>query len=165
MLLSRLDKAYLSTAPTLGVVEAAFGTELTSYWLEVQITTIDMFQGSRTGDSESIAELSKLILSQYKSLKLSEFALFIARFKLGMYGKFYGAFDAIAVAEALKKFVKDKEIEIDVVERRVQAEKRNETRKMWPEGFTSLSWYQECKKRRAANDVAWLEEHKEFLKQ
>lgn len=122
-----------------------------------------MFQGSRTGDSESIAELSKLILSQYKSLKLSEFALFIARFKLGMYGKFYGAFDAIAVAEALKKFVKDKEVEIDVVERRVQAEKRNETRKMWPEGYTSLSWYQECKKRRAANDVAWLEEHKEFL--
>ena len=56
-----------------------------------------------------------MFVRQYHYIKLTEFILFVARFKLGRYGKFYGYFDTITIGEAFRKFLKDRSDELDII--------------------------------------------------
>ena len=50
------------------------------------------------GGRIKVVKIDKATMDYY--IKLTEFILFVARFKLGRYGKFYGYFDTITIGEA-----------------------------------------------------------------
>ena len=66
----------------------------------------------------ALEEFSKLFVAQYHYIKLTEFLSFVARFKLGRYGKFYGYFDTMTIGEAFHRFLKERSDELDTVIRR-----------------------------------------------
>lgn len=81
--------------------------------------TIDFASSTKEGaDENALNEFSGLFVSQYHYIKLTEFILFVARFKLGRYGKFYGYFDTITVGEAFRKFLRERSDELDIIIRR-----------------------------------------------
>lgn len=55
-----------------------------------------------------LTNLAASIYNEYAYLKLSEFMLFFQRFKLGHYGRFYGAVDPIRITEALLEFKQER---------------------------------------------------------
>lgn len=150
-LLNHTEVAYFSPAPTLGLVVSAYGWDAAVLWLKVQILSIDRYNGTtKDCDLDSISEAATLFARKYSSLKLTEFMLFFARFKLGFYGRFYGAFDPIALGEAFRRFLGHRAKEIGEMERR-----RCRPEDRWfvpPEGYSSLTWYREVKARAAQGD-------------
>ena len=103
MLLADTEKAYSEKSPTLSDLERMYG------------------YGSSTkegADENALNEFSRLFVGQYHYIKLTEFILFVARFKLGRYGKFYGYFDTITVGEAFRKFLRERSDELDIIIRR-----------------------------------------------
>lgn len=150
-LLGNADVAYMSDTPTIGLLAEVYGWDNAVFWLKMQIASLDRYNGStKECDLAVIGEVALLFARRYARVKLTEFMLFIARFKLGIYGKFYGVFDPISLGEAFKLFLRHREKEIAEIERT-----RNEPGSTWfipPEGYTSLSWYQEVKRRAAKGD-------------
>lgn len=156
-LLNNLEIAYFSNTPTIGLVSETFGWDSAFIWMKTQITTIDFYNGTvKDGDYDSIGEAAMLFVRQYGYIKLTEFMLFVARFKLGLYGKFYGSFDPIALGECFKLFLRHREKEIFEIERkRLQVYGSN-----WfvpPKGYSSLTWYQELKSRASLGDAGAIE--------
>lgn len=165
LLLSDVEKAYSDKAPTLAVVSQVYGIDSAVWWVKTQIMSVDMYNSTkRDGDENDIIELSKLIVRGYPHVRLTEFALFVARFKLGLYGKFYGAFDPIAVGESFGKFLYQRRHEFERAERmRIQREieeSRAIVRDSIPDGYTSLSWYKELQERAKNGDADAIEELK-----
>ena len=155
------EKVYNSDAPTIGLVSTAYGRDLSLQWINIQLNSIDQFTQVKNDLPESSRkELAELILSHYSALKLPEFMLFVARFKLGLYGKFYGSFDPIAFCEAIKKFMSDRTIELERMRIRTGQKEAEERAFVPPEGFTSLSWYQYLKQRAQEGDVNAIEQLK-----
>lgn len=69
-------------------------------------------------DMNALIEFSNLFCRQYHGIKLTEFLLFVARFKLGQYGKFYGYFDMLTIGDAFKKFMRERSYEMELIERK-----------------------------------------------
>lgn len=153
LLMSDPDKAYSHKAPFIGDILRIYGADSAILWVKTQIMTIDFFSSTKKdGDEEAINELSSLIVYKYKHMYLTEFILFVSRFKLGLYGKFYGAFDPITLSEALDKHRKYAERECERAERNRLQQEIEMRRFTPPEGYTSLSLYQELKKRAENGD-------------
>lgn len=157
LLLSNIEKVYSDKAPTLAVVSEVYGVDSAVWWVRTQVLSIDLYNATKhSGDENDITELAKLIVRGYPHIRLTEFSLFVARFKLGLYGKFYGAFDPITVGEAFKRFLYQRGHEYERAERmrnqREIEESRAAVRDNIPEGYTSLSWYQELKQRASNGD-------------
>lgn len=95
-------------------------------WVKTQLTGIDFVSSTKKdADVDALEEFSNLFSRQYRSVKLTEFLSFVARFKLGQYGKFYGYFDMLTIGEAFKKFMRERDYEIDSIERRKNNQKRD----------------------------------------
>lgn len=158
LLMNNVDKTYSTKAPTIGEIANAYGFDAAILWVKTQILTIDFYNSTKKEAEEAaMNELSSLIAYRYRNMHLTEFILFIARFKLGLYGKFYGAFDPIALGEALNKHSRDTAREFERAERdRLQREIENR-RFTPPDGYSSLSWYQELKKRAQTGDIEAIE--------
>lgn len=158
---NNIEKVYESDAPTIGLVADAYGRNSALDWINTQLHSVDLFTQVKNDLCEDARkELAELILSQYGFLKLPEFMLFVARFKLGLYGKFYGSFDPIAFCEAIKKFRTDRNMELERI--RINSLKREvEAREFVPpDGYTSLSWYRELQERARNGDADAIEELK-----
>lgn len=152
VLLNHVETAYLSDTPTIGLVSETFGFDNAALWIQTQIMTIDFYNGTTTdGDYNSIKEMSMLFARMYGHIKLTEFLLFIARFKLGIYGKFYGSFDPIALGESFKLFLRGKAKEMTDIEHDKAAAYGSDWFKP-PKGYSSLTWYQELKRRASEGD-------------
>ncbi|MGN8992097.1 hypothetical protein SAMN05444376_3054 [Bacteroides clarus YIT 12056] len=116
ILLADLDKAYSEKSPTLSDLERMYGDGSSSLWAKTQLLTIDFASATKeSADENALNEFSNLFVRQYHYIKLTEFILFVARFKLGRYGKFYGYFDTITIGEAFRKFLKDRSDELDII--------------------------------------------------
>lgn len=147
-LLANVDKAYSDNSPTLRIISEAYGGDSAIIWIKTQVLAIDFYNGAKKeGDEAAIIEFSKLIVRGYPNIKLTEFALFAARFKLGQYGKFYGGFDPITLGEAFRKFLDYRTMELDKLEKQRTQSEIEARRAVIPDGYTSLSWYQELKER------------------
>lgn len=148
------EKAYNSDTPTLLLVSEAYGREKAIKWIEIQLNSLDLYtQVKNDLDEAARNEMANLILSHYGFLKLPEFMLFIARFKLGIYGRFYGSFDPLVLCESLKKFRVDRNAELERLRILNEQRKAEQERDIQiPEGYTSWTWYQETKRRAAAGD-------------
>lgn len=108
--LSLSDRAaFLSRAPTLGVVKRAYGDAFIESWIEKILFNISEFAGSRIKMNVSQFEITaRLILSEYAIFKVTEFILFCQRFLLGRYGKFYGSVDPMTILDGMSDFAKDR---------------------------------------------------------
>lgn len=116
MLLADTEKAYSEKSPTLSDLERMYGYGSSSLWVKTQLLTIDFASSTKEGaDENALSEFSRLFVRQYHYIKLTEFILFVARFKLGRYGKFYGYFDTITVGEAFRKFLRERSDELDII--------------------------------------------------
>nr|DAZ72504.1 MAG TPA: hypothetical protein [Caudoviricetes sp.] len=155
---NNIDKVFNSDTPTLLLVSEVYGREKAIKWIEVHINSIDLYTQVKNDLNEGARnEMANLILSHYGFLKLPEFMLFVARFKLGIYGRFYGSFDPLVLCEALKKFRIDRNEELERIRIRNAQRETEERAVQIPEGYTSWTWYQELKKRAEAGDLEAIE--------
>lgn len=150
-LLNNLQVAYLSETPTVGLLAEAYGWDKAVFWLKAQLLSLDRYNGT-TGDCELevIGETATLFARNYPHIRMTEIMLFLARFKLGVYGKFYGSFDPIALGEAFRKHLRGRMQEVVELERKCN--RKDEEEFVPPPGYTSWTWYQEVKRRAAAGD-------------
>ena len=119
VLLTDIEKAYSDKSPTISDLERMYGSGSATLWIKTQLMTLDFASGTKDGaDMNVLQEFSALFAAKYYHIKLTEFLLFMARFKLGQYGKFYSYFDVIAVGEAFKRFLLERNEEIDIVIRK-----------------------------------------------
>lgn len=108
---------------------------------------------------EQLSELAEIFLSEYYYVNTAEVCLFIARFKAGKYGRFYGAIDPMKITSAMLDYISERRKDIERKEReeyRMQREKDIEER-----GSNRISYaeYIELKCRADAGD----EEAKKLL--
>lgn len=95
--------------PTLELLASAYGEETPEEWLVIQLGGLSDFAEVRTKmSSAQIRELARLVLAAYGWLNAAEVHFFLARFKLGLYGRFYAAVDPMRVTTALLDYVQER---------------------------------------------------------
>lgn len=147
--MGNVEKAYTSETPCLIHIERMHGADSMVHWIKGQILALF---GSSTSDDKGISEgislFAQSFAMQVKGFKLTELMLFFARYKSGKYDNSFTKFDARRIGNAFfKEFIPERNMELDRINsKRIQheIEKRRFTP---PEGYTSLSWYEELKKR------------------
>ncbi len=103
------ERCYFGTAPTMGMVNTAYGKKTAQEWLTAQLADLSEFSGARdkiTG--RQIKQLADIIATDYHWLKISEIMLFFRKFKRGEYGKFYGAVDPLTITQGIQEFLRDR---------------------------------------------------------
>lgn len=106
---ANLQRCYMGKAPTLTVVNEAFGKNITETWLAIQIQNLSEFSGVRDKiDTTQIDMLAKVIIATFPYLKVTELMHFFLLFKSGKFGKFYGVVDGLVITEALQDFCRER---------------------------------------------------------
>lgn len=148
------ERAYLSDCPSLKQYSLAHGEKMAERWLYMQIMAL---YGSSSNTDKGIVDGIRLFAASFareaSSFKLSELMLFFARYKAGKYDNSYYSFDTRRIGNAFfKEFLPERQRELDRITKE-EEQKRIESRRFTPpEGYTSLSWYQELKKRASQGD-------------
>lgn len=105
--------------PSLGLIRTTYGTDVAVELLKIHIRDlfdyVEMEQGSNDG---RIRELAGLILEQYYYINIAEFIYFIGEVKLAKYGIFYGKSGTHQLAAMLQAYIKERNREIDIIERK-----------------------------------------------
>lgn len=118
--------------PTLGLLASTYGDETPLEWLKIQFGTLNDFAEVSTKiANEQLNELAEIFLSEYYYINAAEICFFIARFKSGKYGRFYGAIDPMKITSAMLEYIKERRIDIERYEReqyRMQHQKEIEER-------------------------------------
>lgn len=154
LLMENVNKSYSDKSPTIGDLSELYGYDAAILWLKTQILSLDFVSSTKQdADDNAVIEFCKLFVRRYKYIRLTEFILFIGRFKVGQYGRFYGYFDALTIGDAFRnKFLRERSYEDERAERaRIQQNIADRTF-VPPEGYSSLTWYQELKRRAAEGD-------------
>ncbi len=103
------NRCHFTNAPTLALANAAYGRGTAEAWLTAQLADLSEFSGARDKlTPEQLRQTVTLVAGEYHWLNMAEIMLFCRRFKLGQYGKFYGAVDPIAVTGALRDFCRER---------------------------------------------------------
>lgn len=152
--MNNVEKAYLAECPTLYDYEEKFGVEYASMWIRCQVMAL---YGSSSNSDKGVADGIKLFsdsfASQVKMFKLSELMLFFARYKAGKYDNSYLSFDARRIGNAFfKEFIKDRNYELDRININSEQERIERRRFVAPDGYNSLSYYQDIKMRAERGD-------------
>lgn len=104
-----IRRAYMGTAPALGVVSNAFGENVTKAWLSIQLIDLSEFSGCKDKLSTfQISSIAEVIMAEWGYVKVTELMHFFLQFKAGRYGKFYGAVDGLVITEALQEFARER---------------------------------------------------------
>lgn len=99
----------MGTAPSLVVVREAYGKGAAQSWLAFQLRDLSEFSGAKEKlGIAQIDDITEVILSQFAYLKVTELMHFFLLFKSGKFGKFYGAVDGLAIMEALREFIAER---------------------------------------------------------
>lgn len=126
------DLAMNSSIPTLGLLASTYGDETPLEWLKIQFGTLNDFAEVSTKiNKEQLNELAEIFISEYYYLNAAEICFFIARFKSGKYGRFYGAIDPMKITSAMLDYIRERRIDIERYEReqyRIQRQKEIEER-------------------------------------
>ena len=124
------NRCHFGAAPTLGEINAAFGSNTASAWLVPQLYNLSEYCGCKdklTGNE--LKECAQVIANEYYFLKVSELMLFFYRFKFGKYGRFYGSVDPMIVTTSLQSFMKERDKAYEAKEREERDEKERESRR------------------------------------
>lgn len=112
-----LQRVYMGKAPTLSVLNEAFGKNITETWLAIQIQNLSEFSGVKDKiDTTQIDMLAKVIIATFHFLKVTELMHFFLLFKSGKFGKFYGVVDGLVITEALQDFCRERNNKIFLFE-------------------------------------------------
>lgn len=113
-----IERAYTGAAPSLATVAEAYGKGTARSWLMIQLDNLAEFSGSRQKmPIAKTEEVAFLIIAEYGYLRLTELMHFFRRFKLGAYGRFYGAIDPMIITDALREFMKERSVTLARLER------------------------------------------------
>lgn len=149
------ERAYFAVSPTLMEYDSIHGEKSGERWILLQIMAL--FGASSSSDKGIIDGLpifAANFAASVKVFKLSELMLFFARYKAGRYDDSYSAFDARRIGHAFfYEFLQERRLEISRFQRERDKQKCEDMRFVPPEGYTSLSWYLELKKRAKAGDA------------
>lgn len=134
--------------------DSLYGEGSSDLWVETMVTGLFGASSSREkGNANGIRVFCQSFAGQAKGFKLSELMLFFARYKAGRYDNSYASFDARRIGNAFfKEFVNERNAELDRINRNAEQERIDKRRFTPPEGYSSLSWYQELKKRAESGD-------------
>ena len=118
-------------------------------WVYMQIMAL---YGSSSNTDKGMVDGIRLFAASFSQeaalYKLSELMLFFARYKAGKYDNSYASFDTKRIGNAFfKEFLPQRQIELDRITKEEEAKKIEARRFTPPKGYTSLSWYQELKRR------------------
>lgn len=127
--------------PALMDVKNTYGEQTAYQWLLVQLLSLNNYAGVNNGMTDAqVSELAYLILSNYYYLNLAEIMQFIAKFKLGIYGQFYGSVDPLKITSALQSYIRDRNRSIDDAE---NERKRKERERQAEENRKNAVTYEE----------------------
>jgi hypothetical protein len=142
--------------PTLMAVEDAYGPEAADLWVYIEISSLFVTSSNdKKAVSEGIKSFSSCFAAKVRNYQLSVLLLFFGRYRAGEFDESYATFDARRIGNAFDKFCEVWSREQDSFERERNVERvmRNTQKPSdIPEGYTSLSWYQELKKRAREGD-------------
>lgn len=149
------ERAYMAQCPTLGEYGVLYGEECPAFWIRIQITALFGSSGSREkGMADGIKLFAESFAEMARNYKLSELMLFFARYKAGKYDNSFASFDPKRIGNAFfKEFLPERVYEVDKAERKRVQQEIEERRFTPPEGYTSLSWYQELRRRADNGDT------------
>ena len=126
------ELALNDSIPSLGLLSSTYGDETPIEWLKIQFGSLNDFAEVSTKIAkEQLSELSEIFLSEYYYINAAEICFFIARFKSGKYGRFYGSIDPLKITSAMLDYVSERRKDIERKEReryRNQREKEIEER-------------------------------------
>ena len=145
----------MAECPTLVSYAKTYGEDCPSDWIYLQVLALYGSSGNKEkGVADGIRLFAQAFAQEVKTYKLSELMLFFARYKAGKYDNSYSSFDAKRIGNAFfSEFVKERNIELDRITRERTQQEIENRRFTPPEGYTSLSWYQELKRRASDGDV------------
>lgn len=108
-----VDDCYFGEYPTLAKVNSEYCETAATQWLNIQLYNLSEYCGTKDKMTpQQTLECSKVIISMFYYLKVSEVMLFLFLFKSGKYGKFYGAIDPLTIISSLREFLKERTFEI-----------------------------------------------------
>ena len=118
------DRCFTGDAPSLTRVRGTYGQGTAEAWLTVQLADLAIFSGIKEKpEAQQIAEIAKIIMSNYQFLKVTEIMVFMNRFKAGKIdingrkAQFYGQFDGLIITAAMSEFVKYRREVIEKIEK------------------------------------------------
>lgn len=111
-------RIYFGQVPTLNVVSEAYGRNEAVAWVEIQLESLSEYAGAREKLTPAVLhELASIVVAKYWYLRLSEFMLFVAEFKAGTFGRFYGTVDPMVIGDALRRFDRQRQEDMDRIVR------------------------------------------------
>lgn len=132
-------QAFKHDAPTLGILNTAFGTETANAWLIPELVAVSEFCGCRDKLTDGqLEETARIITASYPWLKVSELLLFFGWLKQGKYGRFYGCLDPMVITTSLQDFICDRALYLEKVAQQ-ERDKQAEEEKKKPH-FTREEW-------------------------
>lgn len=152
--LNNAEKAYTADCPTLWDIFDSFGREYAELWIMQQVLALYGASSSKElGIVDGIKIFSQAFSSQVKTYKLTELMLFFARYEAGRYDASFSCFDTRRIGSAFfREFLPERRNEITVIKRRMTMREMKRRQFVAPEGYTSLSWYEELKRRARNGD-------------
>lgn len=123
------DRCFCGSAPSLSVVSKCYGSNVSELFVSAQIKDLMEYTGNKGKLTiHQIDALSKVIVSTFYYLKVTELMYFFFLFKSGRFGSFYGSVDTIVITQSIREFLKIRNDEIESIERKrnqEEAERRN----------------------------------------
>lgn len=151
--LTLADIALNDGIPSLADICSVYGEGNAARWLEVQFGSLNDYaeQGKGITDTQ-MEELCALVLGEYYWMNLAEICNFIARFKLGKYGQFYGAVGPMKITNALMQYARERRQDIERHEREQHRARREEEIRERGDNRISYAEYLELRRRAAGGD-------------
>ena len=121
------ERAFFGTAPTLVVINQAYGETAAEQWLVYQLIDLCAYCGAKEKLSvRQLKQLAYIITTEYGHFKASEVLLFLHRFKAGKYGRFYGNIDPLIIMDAMGDFADEREDAIILHNKKEEAKEPEE---------------------------------------
>lgn len=119
-----------TTEPTLDEICTMYGTKTARAWLYQKLAHIALITGAKkdVDVTAQITDATMSLLDNYGNIKTTWLMLFFSMFKAGEYGKFFGAFDTLTIADALNKHIAWCRRTIGLIEQRKAAAEREAER-------------------------------------
>ncbi len=154
-MLKNYERAYITDSPTIGQVANELGSDFVIHWIRQQLMAL---YGASSNKDQGIADginfFANSFAMQVRGYKFTELMLFFARYKAGRYDNSYYSFDARRIGSAFfHEFIPQRNHELERITNKVNLEEIEKRRFTPPAGYSSLSWYNELKKRAAEGDA------------
>ena len=129
------DVCFFGGAPTLTLLNNAYGEKTAAMWLVPQLYNLSEYCGCRDKlSANQLKECASVIATEFAFLSVTELMLFFHRFKAARYGRFYGTVDPLIITESLRKFLGERIAEYD------RHEKEEKERREAEEAKNTISW-------------------------